>query len=153
MDWSELLGAAFLNDESFYSSLSPGQTGRITFDFISPTTELVVSGPEIASVAYEFIPDLDDVSQLVLLGTSFDQSTNFGIDFTMVGFNQVIFATPLDANGSPIIIPGAEGQNISKGILAIGASIPEPSSIAILILGLILLYLNKIRSTRERIKF
>jgi hypothetical protein len=109
-----------------------GDSGLLTFHFISPATGLPTAGPAVAFVLYE-INQNPDTPGYTPLGISTDASTDFSFPYTVAGLEPDIQATPFDASGAPIFLPGFDGSNVAVGSVTIFA--PEPSSLVLVMVG------------------
>jgi hypothetical protein len=119
-----------------YTSADLGTIEALTYFFIDPATgQKTQTQPdfEFSAVRYDallqpFTLDKNQLNEasiranLVTIGTSSDAASNFEIPFTLQGFEPIILAFPLDANGNEISGEGTAG--FASNVLAT----PEPTS-------------------------
>jgi hypothetical protein len=121
-----------------------GATETLGFIWLNSATGLQTTGPEIASVFYEVNLDPTYTNALgdlifTALGTSTDAEHNFAYDWVISGFEPEIQATPMDSLGNVITIPGVDGYNVAIGLAVNLYEVPEPSTIALIGAGLVVL--------------
>jgi hypothetical protein len=82
---------------------------QLSFQFIDPFTDLIADGSSIASVLYEVY--LGGSDEPTVLGISHDAQTSFSLAYTVMGFEPIIAARPLDALGAFIWIDGIHSSD------------------------------------------
>jgi hypothetical protein len=129
-------GGSMYADQFPISHVPIGQMALLTFAFLKPDSLQPTVGPSIAFVVYDVNLDPSNPGVFKTIGTSFDATSNFALPFTASGFEPLIRATPFDASGKPIQIPGVDGDNIAVGyVVDMDISVPEPNSDIMMLTG------------------
>jgi len=114
-----------------------GEDLTLSFEYIDPATGLPATGPAVSSVVYEANLDPANPNDLVPIGTSSDNASNFAITWQSSGFEPMIEAIPYDASDDPIVIPGVDGENSAVG-LNVALNVPDSSPTSLLLgLGIV----------------
>jgi hypothetical protein len=133
------IGRAALNGISPIADFATGTTGILTFQFVDPATGTPVTDSDLAEV--EYMANIDPATPDVFteLGTSSDSLGNFGLSYTVTGFEPLIQAIPLDALGNSLIFPGSGGDsdNVAPGIVLDIQPVAEPTSLTMLGMGIV----------------
>jgi hypothetical protein len=103
-----------------------GSLGTLTFLFLNPLTDLPTTGPLVDHVVYE--ANLDPTNDLyTTIGVGTSAQSLFKLTWTITGFEPQIRATPYDAAGNQIILPGLDGFDVAQGV-AVYMPVPSPSA-------------------------
>jgi hypothetical protein len=148
------IGQAELNSVFPVTFATTGEHGSLTFAYINPVTLLPTTGPTVASVLYEQSQTPNVLSSFVTIGTSTNAGADFALPYTagltLGTVEQQILAIPYDSAGSPIVLPGVDGDNSAQGGLTILMSVPEPATLAVLASGLLALTVTRRRVQAHR---
>jgi hypothetical protein len=115
-----------------------GTPALLTFGFVKAVTgQPAIDAPAIGSVQYFAQEDPSNPGVFTPIGSSSDAGNQFAISWIVSGFEPLIEAVPYSPSGAPVVINGVAGDNIAVGhVFDIPATVPEPSSLSLLLAGL-----------------
>jgi len=95
-----------------------GDILTLIYGLFNPSTGAPIFDPAIAAVRYDVYSDYS-TDLMTFIGMSADGANGFPMDYTVSGFEPLIIATPLDANGDRFLIPGQNGEDLARAGLSI----------------------------------